>query len=116
MEVEAVESHGNPFVAPMFLTQRIAFLFFAMWGAAYLFTDPVGSPLAFQITSTMLAIALCIFWYFVFRSATWNYNVFFGTGHLVAVICLTPCLFIGVLLIPVLIRGDAERLARSDSQ
>ena len=97
----------------MFYTQKVALGFvFGNLLLAFLMQimPPLPSPV-YQLASTAGISALCVFWYFVFRAASWNHNPFIGLGHAIISAGLTPCLLVGLFVIPLLIRGDAQRLA-----
>ena len=104
---------SNPHLRQMFFMQRIALLAVCANVGLILLMRllPPLPDAVYQLMSTLCLATLCAFWYFVFRAATWNHNVWVGIGHAVLSACLTPCLLVGVFMIPILIRGDAERLA-----
>ena len=106
---------GNPYIHNMFLTQRIALITVLVYLALGILVQslPTLPTPIYQLAATICFGTLCVFWYFVFRAAAWNHNVWIGFGHAIITACLTPCLLIGLVLIPILIRGDAERLAGS---
>lgn len=103
----------NPFIRPMFALRKVALaavgvvLFFE---SARTWTSPLPEVI-YSIAYGASAFALTAFWYILFRASARNSSILFGIGHVLASIFLTPCLLIGVILVPVLIRGDAERLA-----
>lgn len=103
----------NPFIRPLFALRKLALV---AVGVVMFFesTRAWMSPLPELIYSTAYgasAFALTAFWYILFRASARNSSTLFGIGHVLASILLTPCLLVGVILVPVLIRGDAERLA-----
>lgn len=107
------ETGGNPYIEYMFYTQKVA-LGFVFGNLLLVFLMQIMPPLpsfVYQLASTAGLSALCVFWYFVFRAASWNHNHFIGFGHAIISAGLTPCLLVGLFVIPILIRGDAERLA-----
>jgi|GEM_PF-6231994 len=103
----------NPHLQRLFFTQRIVLVSVFGYLGLILLTKfwPAFPDTVYQAMSTICLVTLCVFWYFVFRAATWNHNAWVGLGHVVLSAFLTPCLLVGVFLVPVLIRGDAERLA-----
>ncbi len=107
------DTGGNPYIEYMFYTQKVALGFvFANLLLVFLMQimPPLPSPV-YQLASTAGFSALCVFWYFVFRAASWNHNPLIGLGHAIISAGLTPCLLVGLFVIPLVIRGDAQRLA-----
>ena len=69
--------------------------------------------------STMGFAVLFAFWLVAFHAllfltAQHHGGILYGLTHLAAAVCLTPTFLFGVLFIPLLVRGDIERLEYED--
>ena len=68
-------------------------------------------------TYTLLAltgafvIATFATWFYVYRISQALHGTGYAIGHLAISVVLTPVFLIGLILMPLLVRGDAERLA-----
>ena len=52
-------------------------------------------------------------WYYMFRAVTHLHGPISAVGHVLVSVILTPVALTGIILIPLLVRGDAERLSSS---
>ena len=69
--------------------------------------------------SVALILLLCVFlistlatWYYIFRITRSLHSTGYALGHAALAIALTPIFLLGVILVPLLVRGDAERLGQ----
>lgn len=56
-------------------------------------------------------LSLLVFHSLLFLTAQRHGGMLYGLTHLAAAVCLTPTFLFGILFIPLLVRGDIERLA-----
>ena len=102
----------NPFVNPMFRCRRFAFQSLAViFVLVILGADSLLAQIIIWGATTAFVISVLACWYFVFRAGQRNGGVGYAMGHLFVTVILTPIVLLGVILMPLLIRGDAERMA-----
>ena len=89
---------------------RVLFFLLLLAGASsallLMIMEIINIGVAISFTASILTC-----WYFLFRSAHRNAGTAHAIGHLLLSVILTPIVLLGVILIPILIRGDANRIA-----
>jgi hypothetical protein len=66
---------------------------------------------AFVVISTLLWIPSIVTWYLIFQIVRALHGTKHAIGHVIVSILLTPVLLMGLILIPLLVRGDVVRAA-----
>ena len=67
----------------------------------------------FAIAATVFCLASIVCWYYMFRAVTRIHGPVYAVGHVMISVVLTPVVLTGIILIPLLVRGDAKRLSSS---
>ncbi len=99
-------------VARMFAVRKYAIIF----AAALIVLSLIAGRNALA-AYTILAltggfvIATIATWFYIFRISRSLHGTGYAVGHLAISVVLTPVFLTGLILMPLLIRGDAERLA-----
>ncbi len=133
-EREVLVAQDNPYLHSLFLCRKYAmqafglFIVFIPFGmqvfnAVIPIRDSLGLPLVllrglmflcgmlgFVALTSFLLLALCC-WFFLFLAARHHAGLGYALSHLLAAVFLTPVLLTGIVLIPILVRGDIERAA-----
>lgn len=55
-------------------------------------------------------ISACVTWFYIFRIMQSLHGTGYAFGHVVISVLLTPVFLTGLILVPLLVRGDVERL------
>lgn len=101
------------FIARMFQARKwalvdIPLVFFASLAGHLTVADYV-----FAIAATVFCLASIVCWYYMFRAVTRIHGPVYALGHVTVSVILTPVALTGIILIPLLVRGDAKRLSSS---
>ncbi len=88
-------------------------------GAVLLAAISVGAAqmypwLAALALAAVLVAALVSTWYYLFRVGLRHAGLGYALGHLVLSVVLTPLLFLGVVIIPALVRSDLAKWDESE--
>ena len=75
-------------------------------------------PIRFWVANYVLIASLVVFsvasmlsWFYMFRIVRTLHGVGYALAHVAISVLLTPVFLFGLILVPLLVQGDAERLA-----
>ena len=100
------------FIARMFQARKWALVDIPLVFFASL-VDLTVADYMFAIAATVFCLASIVCWYYMFRAVTRIHGPVYAVGHVMISVILTPVVLTGIILIPLLVRGDAERLSSS---